>query len=150
MKLFSTAVLMSCVAVAASDATQGIEERRELTAEERRELDAAALHARWFMEEPQIGYNTATNTFTLEFNTSSTEMDASLGMLEEEFFDINCSDDGSGFVEYVIPDGIFAPDGVSNATFSNGPDGRPQLQFKISPQILANDDKIYTYVDETA
>ena len=138
MKLFSTAVLMSCVAVAASDATQGIEERRELTAEERRELDAAALHARWFMEEPQIGYN------------SSTEMDASLGMLEEEFFDINCSDDGSGFVEYVIPDGIFAPDGVSNATFSNGPDGRPQLQFKISPQILANDDKIYTYVDETA
>ena len=129
----------------------GVSELSSLSsAEERRELDAAALHARWFMEEPQIGYNTATNTFTLEFNTSSTEMDASLGMLEEEFFDINCSDDGSGFVEYVIPDGIFAPDGVSNATFSNGPDGRPQLQFKISPQILANDDKIYTYVDETA
>ena len=116
------------------------------TAEERkqRELDAMALHARWFMHHPNISYDSNANEFTLDFPMSSNEMDASLGMLEEEFYDFNCKDDGSGFDEYVIPAGITGPDGVSPAKMVNGPDGKPQLIFKVDTQILANDAKIYT------
>ena len=39
-------------------------------------------------------------------------------------------------MEYVIPAGITAPDGISPAHFTNGPDGRPQLQFKINTFTL--------------
>ena len=137
MQLF-LAILLASIALTASTAIEG------------RELDAASdLYDRWFMEEPEIAYDPINNLFTLSFNTTSSANNATLGGLEEEFYDYNCRDDGSGFVEYVIPSGITGPDGVSPPTMINGPDGFPQLIFKINTTILANDPNIYTYYDLT-
>lgn len=113
-----------------------------------RNLDAAEdLRVRWHMDEPNITYFSDNNTFVLDFPTASVLNNASLGGMEEEFYDINCRDDGSGFVEYVIPEGITAPDGLSPPAMQNGPDGKPQLQFVINTTVLANDPNIFTIID---
>ncbi len=137
MKLLFSLVFASVASICSSAVVETAEEKKQ------RELDSMALHARWFMHHPEITYDSAANEFTLDFPMSSTEIDASLGMMEEEFYDINCKDDGSGFEEYIITSGITGPDGISPAKLLNGPDGKPQLKFKINTQILANDSKIY-------
>lgn len=136
MKFFFTALLASAASV------QG----------RGRELNAAdILEARWNMDEPGITYDAATNTFTLDFPTAS-DSNTAAGM-QEEFYDVNCKDDGSvGFVEYIIPSGITDGDGTSapamdmDGTF--GGLDRPQLDFMIDTQILANDANIYTLVTQ--
>jgi hypothetical protein len=137
MKLLFTALLASAFSV-----VQG----------RQRELDAAALEARWNMDEPTITYDAASNEFTLDFPTASASNVVTTGMAEE-FYDVNCKDDGSvGFVEYIIPAGISAPaGGAPTMTMDGGTviDPRPQLKFVIDTQVLANDPNIYDIVDET-
>jgi len=136
MKLLFTALLAS----AAFSVVQG----------KQRELSAAALEARWFMEEPTITYDAASNEFTLDFPSASNLNVAGTGMAEE-FYDVNCKDDGSNsYTEYIIPAGISAPaGGAPTMTMDGGTviDPRPQLKFVIDTQVLANDANIYDVVD---
>jgi len=116
-----------------------------------RELQAAALEARWNMDEPLITYDAVTNLFTLDFPTASASNTAA-GMAEE-FYDVNCKDDGSGaYTEYIIPAGITDGDGSSAAAMDMDggipADPRPQLDFMIDTQVLANDANIYTLVTQ--
>ena len=144
MKLVFT-VLFSYFAFAASSSIQEI-------AEQRRKLDTAnALREKWLMHHPRISYESAADTFTLDFFMSSTEMNASLGMLEEEFYDYNCKNDGSGFDEYIIPaGGLTNPDTGGRPEMTNNVvDGKPQLKFKVQTAILANDTKLYTFYNNT-
>ncbi len=119
-------------------------------AAEGRQLDIAEdLKIRWHMDEPNVTYFSENNTFFLEFRTSHIDNKQDEGGLKVEFYDFNCQDDGSGFDEFIVPEGITGPDGVSRATMSNNPeDGTPQLMFTISPQILASYSEIYGMVTE--
>ena len=108
--------------------------------------DMSILEARWKMDEPVISYNSDSNLFTADFPTASKDNVLGTGM-NHIFFDYDCADDGTeGFDEYKIPAGITAPDGVSAPVMTLNGDGRPQLKFRINPQILANNDKIYSTV----
>lgn len=104
------------------------------------------LHKRWNMDEPNITYFTGNNTFVLDFPTASPNN--TLEGMQYEFYDFNCKYDGSNFTEYIIPNGIFGPDGVSAPQMTlDGAGGLPQLQFKIDPELLSRDEKIYTEID---
>jgi choice-of-anchor A domain-containing protein len=114
-----------------------------------RQLDAAALEARWNMDEPTITYDPVNNLFTLDFLTASDANVEGTGMAEE-FYDVNCKDDGSGtYTEYIIPSGITGPDGSSPPVMTMDAVGDlPQLKFTIDTQVLANDANIYEIVTE--
>ena len=104
------------------------------------------LHARWNMDEPNITYFTENNTFVLDFPTGSPNN--TLNGMQHEFYDINCKFDGSNFTEYIIPSGIYGPDGVSAPQMTlDGQGGLPQLQFQIDPAVLSQDDKIYMVIN---
>lgn len=107
-----------------------------------RELQTAAqmLEARWNMDEPNITYNSSNNLFILEFNTTSALNDVVAGM-NEEFYNTNCKDDGSGFTEFILPDGtVFDP--VTN--------GRPrwnsydEIRFQVDTQLMATLNETYS------
>lgn len=92
MKLFSAALLASLTSSVLGDATQ-------------------VLLDRWNMDEPEIDYFTDDNKLVLDFPTAST-VNAMDGGMQEEFYDVNCKDDGSGFDERVLPPGqVTAPSG---------------------------------------
>ena len=103
------------------------------------------LFARWGMAEPNVTYNSTGNTFTFDYpNASSTQID-----MQEEFYDINCKDDGSGYPEYVIRNYFTDPsDPTKKPKMTINPiTNRPELMFKIDTQAMANDTKIYGVVD---
>lgn len=133
MKLFSAAILASAAATAMGQMTP------------------AQLETRWDMDEPNITYSSSENKFTLDFLTASPNNTLYTG-LQEEFYDVNCKDDGSGFPEIVVDDLFFNPDpakpGRPQMTL-NGPGGVPQLEFIVDTQGLANNPYIYEVVGET-
>lgn len=117
-----------------------------------RQLDAAEqLRQKWNMDEPLISYTSSTNTFHLDFNTTnSTGWMVEHTHVQEEFYDDNCKDDGSGFVEYVIPAGLYHPNTTTRPYMEvNGTSNTAYLEFQVNTTELANDDKIYAVVDAT-
>lgn len=120
MKLFSAAIF-------AASAALGRAESREL------QSAAQLLETRWDMSEPNITYNGTNNLFILEFNTTSNQNNINDGM-NEEFYNTNCKDDGSGFTEFVLPTGVIY-DPVTK--------GRPrwssynEIQFEVDTQFMA-------------
>lgn len=132
MKLFSAAILASAAATAMG------------------QLTPAQLETRWDMDEPIISYDSALNKFTLDFPTASPNNN--LTGLQEEFYDVNCMDDGSGFPENVVDHLFFNPDpakpGRPQMTL-NGNGGRPQLEFIVDTQQMANTPYIYEVVGDT-
>jgi len=120
MKLFSAAIF-------AASAALGRAESRQLVSA------AQLLETRWDMSEPNITYNGTNNLFILEFNTTSTLNNITVGM-NEEFYNTNCKDDGSGFTEFVLPTGVIY-DPVTK--------GRPrwssynEIQFEVDTQLMA-------------
>jgi hypothetical protein len=98
MKLFLAAILTSAVTAGLSTAEQELKDK-------------------WSMDEPDIAFNSSTNTFVLTFKNISDSLDTGINM-QESFYDVNCKDDGSGFGETEI----------SNLFFQPGyPDRRPYL-----------------------
>ncbi len=109
------------------------------------------LKARWNMDEPEISYSSDDNKFTLNFPTASTDNDPLDGGLQEEFYDVNCKDDGSGFPERVLPTGqVKHPTtGGRPEMTMNGPNGVPQLEFVVDTQAMANNQYVYEIVGES-
>lgn len=93
--------------------------------------------------------NSTANKFVLDFPTASTDND--LEGLQEEFYDVNCKDDGSGFPERVLPAGqVFDPQTGGRPQMTlDGANGKPQLEFEIDVQSLANNQYIYEVVGES-
>lgn len=116
-----------------------------------RQLDAAEmLRQKWNMDEPIIGYVSSTNTFHLDFNTTnSTGWMIEHTNVQEEFYDENCKDDGSGFVEYVIPEGLTHPNTTDKPYMQvNSTSNTAYMTFQVNTTILANDVNVYSVVDE--
>lgn len=117
-----------------------------------RQLDAAErLRQKWNMDEPLISYTSDTNTFHLDFNTTnSTGWMYEHTNVQEEFYSDDCKDDGSGFVEYVIPAGLYHPNTRTRPFMQiNATSATAYLDFQVNTTELANDDKIYAVVDAT-
>jgi len=111
--------------------------------------EASVLYQRWFQDVPAIGYDAATNVFTLDFTTASDQNDAD--NMDAVFYDQGCRWDGetAGFIEYpVLPPKIHkVGDTVADALavmVGAGAAARPQLKFQLDPGLLAKDPKIYT------
>ena len=131
MKLFSAALLTSLTSsVLGQDAAQ-------------------VLLDRWNMDEPVINYFSDENKFVLDFPTASTENDMDGGM-QEEFYDVNCKDDGSGFDERVLPSGqVTAPTGGRPVMTKDPVTFKPKLEFVVDTQALANNQYVYEVVGES-
>lgn len=133
MKWFSTAVLVSLATVC-----------------DGRKLDVAEeLRQKWNMDEPNITYTSENNTFHLDFNTTNaTGWMYEHIHLQEEFYDANCKDDGSGYVEYVVPKGIYEPNTRNRPYLQiNNTTDTVYLEFEINTTELANDPNIYGIID---
>lgn len=118
-----------------------------------RQLDAAEeLRQKWNMDEPIISYTSDTNTFYLDFNTTNSTGGwmQNHTNVQEEFYDQNCKDDGSGFVEYVIPAGLYDPGTTTRPWMKvNSTSETAYLDFQVNTTELANDPKIYAVVNAT-
>ncbi len=112
-------------------------------------LAAAQLDVRWNMNNPEVGYDSATNTFTIDYlGASATQLD-----MQEEFYDVNCKDDGSGFEEKVVREYFSDPDNPNQKPkmrIGTGTSNRPELKFKIDTQAMANDPYVYEIVGDNS
>jgi hypothetical protein len=110
------------------------------------------LKDKWSMDEPDIAFNSSTNTFVLTFKNISDSLDTAINM-QESFYDVNCKDDGSGFGETEI----------SNLFFQPGyPDRRPylydinlnnngaELKFDVDYAEMAKEPKVYEVVGNSS
>ena len=105
-----------------------------------------ALESRWAMSNPAISYDGETDIFTIDYlGAGSTQID-----MQEEFYDVNCKDDGSGYPEHVVRTMFEDPSspGSRPKMTIGATTERPELKFKIDTQQLANDIKIYEIVGE--
>ena len=118
MKLFLAAILASAATTVAG-------------------LTPENLLARWDMNEPNITFNASANMFTLTFANISRENKEHLNM-QEEFYDVNCKDDGSGFDEKVKREYFRSPDG--NTTY-------PYMEWKDTSSFVELDDTYCTNED---
>ena len=111
------------------------------------QLSAGQLASRWDMADtPAIAYDSESNTFTIDYlGASSTQID-----MQEEFYDVNCKDDGSGFPEKVKRQYFSDPsDSSKRPKMTIGSTtNRPELKFTIDTQAMANDADIYEVVGE--
>lgn len=114
-------------------------------------LTSDTLKNRWNMDEPVITYSSDDNKFTLNFPTASVDNDPTDGGLQEEFYDVNCKDDGSGYPERPLENGeVKHPtNGGRPEMTMSGPGGKPQLEFVVDPQAMAANQYVYEIVGES-
>ncbi len=111
-----------------------------------KQTEAESLATRWSMSDPNISYDSASNTFTVDYiDAFETQLD-----MQEEFYDVNCKDDGSGFPEYVVRQYFTDPsDSNKRPKMTINTDlGRPELKFKIDTAAMAKDRNIYEIAGE--
>jgi hypothetical protein len=137
MKLFSASILASAASTVMGQATAP------------QNSNPTDLLSRWDMTTPNITYISDENKFILDFLTASTQNE--LTGMQEEFYDVNCKDDGSGFPEEVLTDIFFNPDPATPGRPMMGFNPvtlKPQLQFVIDTQKAAANPLIYEIVGE--
>lgn len=143
MKLHFSALLASIAAA------NSVSAERDLQAIGNGSDAASVLYQRWFQDVPAIGYDAATNVFTLDFTTSSHENTDD--NMDAVFYDEGCRWDGetTGFVEYPVLPPLIHKVGVTTdhalaVMVGTGTTAAPQLQFQLDPGLLAKEPKIYT------
>lgn len=110
-------------------------------------LTPQQLLTRWDMDEPNITYVSDENKFILDFPNASTAN--TLTGLQEEFYDVNCKDDGSGFPEVVVSDLFSEPDSADLRPIFTKPasmGNKPQLAFVIDTQSAAANPYVYEVI----
>jgi len=99
---------------------------------------ASDLYTAWNMDEPTISYDTTGNIFTLDYTTTSAgSLFSSNVHINEDFYDINCKDQGDGNAENRITAGIVDPtDDTQFPSAQQLTNGDVQLKFKIQPEVV--------------